>query len=171
MSGATSRSSLPFLSRLTARKDIDIRAYLRKPMKYTTFIAPTVVAPILLCITNDYRKACNWTEESVANPMNISKLSGTELMEAQWGLGIFIFLWLGMLETIAEILLAVPALGSFDLWHGAAIVMSAAAFSFISIRCSPAVVSSWANLPKAMRMTAIGFLATMFLIIILMAVA
>ncbi len=102
--------------------------------------------------------------------MNISKLPGTALMEVPWGLGIFIFLWLGILETLTEILL-VLAPGSFDLWHGVAIVMSAAAFSFISIRCSPEVVSSWANLPKAMRMTAIGFLATMFLIIILKAVA
>ena len=110
--------------------------------------------------------------------MSNPKLFETGGKGALWGAGIFLCLWLGMLGTIGELLLLLPALsilvflgvegpGTFILWRGVATVISAAAFAFIGVRTGPFVFSSWARLSKPIRKISIGVIVTVFLLIIL----
>jgi hypothetical protein len=100
---------------------------------------------------------------------------------ALWGAGIFLCLWLGMLGTLGEVLLLLPALyipriilRFFDieltwesnLWRGLGAIISGAAFSVIGARCGPIVFQSFRRLSRPIRIIVVLFLAIMFFSIV-----
>lgn len=102
---------------------------------------------------------------------------------ALWGAGIFLFLWLGMLGTIGEGLLLLPALyipgiilrffgidttseSLVWLWRGIGVIITGPVFSLIGARCGPTIFQSFEKLPRPIRIIVVLFLAIVFVSIV-----
>jgi len=98
---------------------------------------------------------------------------------ALWGAGIFLILWLGMYDTLGEILLLLPALyipgmilrffgieKTWDsmvwLWRGVGVIITGSVFSLIGARCGPSIFQTFEKLPRPVRIIVVLFLAIVF---------
>jgi hypothetical protein len=102
---------------------------------------------------------------------------------ALWGAGIFLILWLGMYDTLGEILLLLPALyipgmilrffgidTTWDsmvwLWRGVGVIINVAIFSLIGARCGLSIFQTFEKLPRLVRIIVVLFLAIVFVSIV-----
>jgi|SRR5688572_11513547 len=96
---------------------------------------------------------------------------------ALWSVGICLCLWFATLGTFGEVLLLLPAFwvlvhlgvatpGEYMLWRVVAFTMTASVFALIGAQAGPTIFLAYERFPRRIRMVAIAFLGTMFLLIV-----